>query len=112
MHRIVFTGAQGTGKTTVLKEFENKGELVIIVEGTEKKDEIKEINGTWDADEITYDAVYPADNSTPQITYGTEIIDFVSGTMTIKSSKTLASAFSITVFNAAVVADFVVSDNK
>ena len=29
MHRIVFTGAQGTGKTTVLKEFENKGLKVI-----------------------------------------------------------------------------------
>ena len=29
MHRIVFTGAQGTGKTTVLKEFENKGMNVI-----------------------------------------------------------------------------------
>lgn len=40
---------------------------------------LKEINGTWDADEITYDAVYPADNSTPQITYGTKIIDFASG---------------------------------
>lgn len=29
MHRIVFTGAQGTGKTTVLKEFENRGLNVI-----------------------------------------------------------------------------------
>lgn len=29
MHRIVFTGAQGTGKTTVLKEFEAKGKNVI-----------------------------------------------------------------------------------
>ena len=29
MHRIVFTGAQGTGKTTVLKEFEKKGMNVI-----------------------------------------------------------------------------------
>lgn len=29
MHRIVFTGAQGTGKTTVLKEFENRGHKVI-----------------------------------------------------------------------------------
>lgn len=29
MHRIVFTGAQGTGKTTVLKEFENQGLNVI-----------------------------------------------------------------------------------
>lgn len=29
MHRIVFTGAQGTGKTTVLKEFENNGLKVI-----------------------------------------------------------------------------------
>lgn len=29
MHRIVFTGAQGTGKTTVLKEFESKGLKVI-----------------------------------------------------------------------------------
>lgn len=29
MHRIVFTGAQGTGKTTVLKEFEKKGMKVI-----------------------------------------------------------------------------------
>lgn len=29
MHRIVFTGAQGTGKTTVLKEFESKGMNVI-----------------------------------------------------------------------------------
>ena len=29
MHRIVFTGAQGTGKTTVLKEFKNKGLKVI-----------------------------------------------------------------------------------
>jgi predicted ATPase len=29
MHRIVFTGAQGTGKTTVLKKFESKGFNVI-----------------------------------------------------------------------------------
>lgn len=29
MQRIVFTGAQGTGKTTVLKEFENMGVNVI-----------------------------------------------------------------------------------
>ena len=29
MHRIVFTGAQGTGKTTVLKEFEKKGMNII-----------------------------------------------------------------------------------
>lgn len=29
MHRIVFTGAQGTGKTTVLKEFEKDGFNVI-----------------------------------------------------------------------------------
>lgn len=29
MHRIVFTGAQGTGKTTVLKEFEAQGKNVI-----------------------------------------------------------------------------------
>lgn len=40
---------------------------------------VKEINGTWDADTVTYDDVYPADGSTPQITYGTEIIDFASG---------------------------------
>jgi predicted ATPase len=29
MHRIVFTGAQGTGKTTVLDEFKNRGFKVI-----------------------------------------------------------------------------------
>lgn len=29
MHRIIFTGAQGTGKTTVLKEFESRGQRVI-----------------------------------------------------------------------------------
>ncbi len=40
---------------------------------------VKEINGTWDATAITYDDVYPADGSTPQITYGTDTIDFASG---------------------------------
>lgn len=40
---------------------------------------VKEINGTWDATAITYDDVYPADNSEPQITYGTDTIDFASG---------------------------------
>ena len=29
MHRIVFTGAQGTGKTTVLNEFKNQGFKVV-----------------------------------------------------------------------------------
>ncbi len=40
---------------------------------------VKEINGTWDADTVTYNDVYSADNSTPQITYGTKTIDFASG---------------------------------
>ena len=29
MHRIVFTGAQGTGKTTVLKEMEKQGAIAL-----------------------------------------------------------------------------------
>lgn len=39
----------------------------------------KPINGTWDSSTITYDDVYPADGSTPVITYEDEIIDYFTG---------------------------------
>lgn len=39
----------------------------------------KSINGTWDSRTITYNDVYPADGSTPVITYEDEIIDYYTG---------------------------------
>ena len=41
---------------------------------------VKEINGDWEADSITYRDVYPVDGTEPAITYGDEIIDYHTGT--------------------------------
>ena len=40
---------------------------------------VKAIEGAWDSEEITYEDVYPGDNSSPQITYNNEIIDYYTG---------------------------------
>ncbi len=40
---------------------------------------VREINGEWNPQTITYNNVYPPTQATPQITYGTEIIDWFTG---------------------------------
>lgn len=58
---------------------------------------VKEINGSWDAETITYRDVYPVDEIQPEITYGAEIVDYHTGVnATIGEEYTGIVAFNIT----------------
>lgn len=57
---------------------------------------VKPINGEWSNETITYNDVYPSDNSDPVITYENKIIDYFTGTPQGEENDPVTLYFNIT----------------
>ncbi len=57
---------------------------------------VKPINGEWNNETITYNDVYPSDNSDPVITYENKIIDYFTGTPQGEENDPVTLYFNIT----------------